>query len=804
MHAQDRLPMAEFEELPPVIQFLLPEESAVWAQKQPGATTRRRIVEKAIEKAGRERTFSVQSKLAQLIEDEFRGISPERADFLRGKLANAFAGRLDEVHQGTLAHWRDKFTTSLLDWRQQSIFQAPKYRKLLVDCWTEAIRLSRDSIEMRDMVNFVGNTVAEAFHQANLNGQAWARSRGVPAWSRHNKVCTGLASHINATLEAAAEFGLEAKATSRVSIIELCAASIAGLLEGLDQPDFIGDDGQPVSAYALMSQADPSWAEVKSVLHLLSFSDRKTPQYVANWLAETSVEKQLIDGLWLAAKNISKDDPKPTICPAARRAGVSGDRIEFPLVAIRDAADTETVFVTVFLKPVTSGKYIRDLLTDRQAGAQYGLIVARQHVSEVDRAEGTLQTQIPALPTENAPPSALRVADAIKHALDIATDTGLDAAVIETRNFPEDFPLEEWSRLSEKYLVERPSVEAFVQRLLERRGLHVSCGMRRGGKTTAFHPDVLRRMQIHHGDVVVETCRSNGPLPVSFFSWLQEQYAKYGELTNAAFDDWCATNLAQARLFVLDEHESLFRWLVGISQEKATARSVFVDRLLDGFVRASERWGFLFLGLEPGAARIFMADNPLTPRMQAHANPYYTHEPGSRNSEFARLVQVVITEHQDIDSLLIDRLHYESGGHPHFAVTLLRTLVDWAILNKTLINGTLSSTSWDAFTRQRLRPTTMRQSEWFDRYKKLHEGLRDDPSAWVRGIARLAEGIGGDECGVDEAVEELMKTQKSDEDWAHTAIEDAVQASIFARTDQDIVRLTVPAYGRLASSWRRR
>lgn len=796
--------MTEFEELPRVIEFLLPEESAVWAQKQPGGATRREIVEKAIEKAARERTFSAQSKLEQLIEDEFRGISPKRADHLQDMLANAFAGKLDEVHQGTLAHWRDKFTTSLLDWRQQSIFQAPKYRKLLVDCWTEAIRLARDSIEMRDMVNFVGNTVAEAFHQANLNGQAHLRSRGEPAWSRHNKVCTGLASNINATLEAAAEFDREAKATSRVAIVELCAASIAGLLEGLDQPDFIGDDERPVSPHALMSQADPSWAEVKSVLHLLSFSDRKTPHFVTTWLAENSVEKQLIDGLWIAAKKISLDDSKPTICPVAKRAGVSGDRIEFPVAAVRDASDAETVFVTVFLKPVKSGKYIRDLLTDRQAGARYGLIVARQHVAEVDRAEGTLQTQVPALPIDAAPISAHRVADAIKRALDIATDTGLDPAVIETRNFPEDFPLEEWSRLSEKYLVERPSVEAFVQRLLERRGLHVSCGMRRGGKTTAFHPDVLRRMQIHDGDVVVETCRSNGPLPVKFFSWLQEQYRTCGELTNAAFDDWCATHLAEARLFVLDEHESLFRWLVGISQERPTARSVFVDRLLDGFVRASERWGFLFLGLEPGAARIFMADNPLTPRMQAHAFPYFAHEPGSRNSEFARLVQVVITKHLDIDSLLIDRLHYESGGHPHFAVTLLRTLVDWAIAHRSLINSTLSSNSWDAFTRQRLKPATMRQSEWFDRYKKLHEGLREDPSPWVRGISRLAEGIGEDECSVAEAVGELGKTQKRNEDWALTAIEDAVQASILARTEHDTVRLTVPAYGRLASSWRRR
>jgi hypothetical protein len=191
--------------------------------------------------------------------------------------------------------------------------------------------------------------------------------------------------------------------------------------------------------------------------------------------------------------------------------------------------------------------------------------------------------------------------------------------------------------------------------------------------------------------------------------------------------------------------------------------------------------------------------------MKMHSFPYFQHEIGSRTSEFARLVKVVITEHLDIDSLLIDRLWYECGGHPHFAVSLLRSLVDWALSHKRLKTPVLEISAWEPFARQRLAPLLMRQSEWFQTYKNLHEGWRVEANAWVRGITRLAEAIGEDEIAVTAIVEELMKTQARDEDWAYTAVDDAVTANLLMRDEAGVnVRLTVPAYGRLAASWRRR
>jgi hypothetical protein len=796
--------MTNAEDVPLVISFLLPEEARVWSAKEPGAVARRRIVEKAILRAARERTFSAHKKLQHLIEAEFRTISEPRADELQEMLAKAFEGRLDTAHQGALNHWRDRFTMSLLDWRQQNIFQHAKYRKLLVDCWAEAIGLARDDIESREMALFVGNAVADAFAEANRNGQAYLVSRGEPAWARHAKVRTGLANHIDATLEAASEFEREAKASARAMVISLCASSVAGLLEGTGRSEFTNDAGATITAYDLMCQAEASWGEVKSVLHLLSFSERKVPQFVSDWLTRNSLEKHLIDAVWLASRSDSVP-PMAIVCPVPKRAGVAGNRIDFELVGVQEAGPQKPVLVAAFLEPVRAGKLVRDLLTEKTGGPRFGLIVVRQQLQTHDRADSTVLTQVPCLPDDAAPPTANRIADSLRHSIRVAMETGVDASVIETQNFPKDFPLEEWARLSDKYLVERPAVESFVQALLERRGLHMSCGMRRGGKTTAFHHDVLRRMQIHRGDVVVETCRSNGPLETRFFVWLQQEFAQRGELSNAALDDWFATQLGNARLFVLDEYESLFRWLVAITHDKPTARTAFVDRLLDGFVRASERWGFLFLGLEPGAARIFMADNPLTPRLQRHTFPYFQHEPGSRSSEFARLVQVVITQHLDIDSLLIDRLAYESGGHPHFAVTLLRNFVDWVLTRRHLRNRTLASASWEPFTQQRLTSLLMRQSEWFQAYRSLHEGWRADQSRWIRAMAKLAESLGDEDGGMPQVADDLTRTLNCDEDWAYTAIDDALAANILIQDEtQQTVRLAVPAYGRLAAAWRRR
>jgi hypothetical protein len=789
--------------VPNVIAILAKDDSARWSHSMPGGKTRRDIIARAIIAAAGQGSQSGHDKLRELIETEFRSASPERADKLLENLNRAFTDRLDPAHKAVLKHWRDTFQENLFDWRNNHAFQPAPYHKLLVATWTNAIGIARDTSELNDCIDFVANAIADNFREAISTGQAYARENGSDAWASHRKVRIGLARHISVTLDAAGDFAQESRTGDRLAIAALCAASVAGLLEGVDACAFYDDVGVPVSPFTVMSAARESWEEVLSVLPLLSYSQRSLPRFVTKWLADNSLESNVLDGFWLAARMVSNTRDLPTICPIPRRAYVNGARIDFAIDAILPDNSRETVDVALFLTPVRSSRTIRDLLGPGNAVASFGLIICRQLLPTGDSlAESRLLTQIPVFPPDPTQPSAQRVADIVATSLATAVTSRVDVSIIQPKNFPSDFPLEEYAKLSDKYLVNRPSVETIVQGMLEKPGLYMCCGMRRGGKTTAFHATVLKRMLIPQDAALVETCRRQN-LPSTFYPWLQKQFDDYGILSADALDDWFGVNLENRRLFVIDEYEHLFRWLLAVVQEKPTARTRFVDPLLDGFVRASERLGFLFLGFEPGAARIFMADNPLTPRIQLRSFPYFQHEPGSRTSEFAKFVQIVLTRHLEIDSSLLTDFAHSSGGHPHFTVSLLREFVGWMIERRLLKDKQLTVDLWPRFHKERLSPLVMRNSSWFNNYATVHQGLREDVNPWVRAVARLAERMGDEPLSFDAAVAHLMAISEQPADWAQTALFDGLTASVFS---QDLatgsITVTVPAYGRLASSWR--
>jgi hypothetical protein len=791
------------DDVPNPIAILVKDEIDRWLSNVPGGKTRRDIVEKAIVAAAGQRSQSGHDQLQSLIETEFRTLSPERATKLQDKLNRAFTGRLDPAHKAALQHWRDTLEANLFDWRDKQAFQTASYRKLLVAAWAAAITVTRDETELNDCIDFMAKAVAHNFREAITTGQVYSREHGAKAWASHGKVRNGLAHHITATLAAASDFDQEARTANRLAIAALCAASVAGLLEGVDASDFYDDAGGRVSPFAVMSAVRESWYEILEILHLLTYSQRHLPAFVAEWLAAEALEQNTLDGFWLAASRLNSAKEAPTICPIPRRATVVSNRVDFAVDAIQPDNSRETVHVALFLKPVRTSRLIRELFDVGAAGTAFSLVVGRQLLSTGDPlVESRLLTQVPIFPDDPTPPAAQRVADIIEGSLAKSVSDRVDASVIQLKNFPSEFPLEDYSKLSDKYLVNRPSVEALVQGMIEKPGLYMCCGMRRGGKTTAFHPTVLKRMLIPPEAALVETCRRQN-LPSTFYPWLQKQFDTTGTLNAESLDEWFSTHLDNRRLFVIDEYEHLFRWLVAIAQEKPTARTRFVDPLLDGFVRASERWGFLFLGFEPGAARIFMADNPLTPRLQVRSFPYFRHDAGSRTSEFAKLVQVVLTSHLEIDSELLTECAVISGGHPHFTVSILREFVGWMIERRLLKDKRLPIAVWPSFRKERLPPIVMRQSGWFHNYVAVHQGLRTDESLWVRSVAQLAERAGEEPMPLDRATAELMAISGQPADWAQTALFDSFTANVFAHdANTNSVSVTVPAYARIASSWR--
>jgi hypothetical protein len=771
-----------------------------WPQKKPGGTTRRRMIEDAIRKAARLRRFDLKADLASLINAEFQS---HQANRLHHLLAAEFAGVPAPANQRAFTDWQRDLREALRNWIRTAIWQYTDFRKLLVDSWAAAVELPDFESHRQRMADCVWADVADTFAEAVTSGQAFMLQHRKDASERFGKARNGLAKTVDSVLEAAREFSTEARPRVRRGISDLSNAAVAALFEGFSRVTFHDNSNMKVDAYELFRRSPESWVDLGQVLHLLGYASRPLPSFVRQSTDAHGVEWTLCEGLWRATRAIATPDDPPVVLPSATRGRLAGPRLEFFVsVYHADTAWSEQLF-TIFLAPVTSGQHIRDLTDRASRDTPYALIVVRQFVPDYDLCHSTPFTQVPELPRDTMAPSAAQVDEWIRDAVRVAAAGGIDRGDSSLRNFAVDFPLDEAARISERYLVERPSVHDYVMRVVTRPGLYLNCGMRRSGKTTAFHPDLLKRMGVHAKEVVAQTCRANGQLGDSFFTWLRKTYRDQGHLAAEVIDTQLSEMLDDARLLVLDEYESLFRWLHDIGTATPTAKHDFVNPLLDSLVRASESWGFLFLGLEPGAARIFMEDNPLTPRLQTQPFPMFQHAPGDTTSEFSQLVRIVLTTNFDVEPMLVDRLFYFSAGHPHFAVSLLREFLDWRIQNINHKKRLLRAEWWDDFEHNRLVPLLMQHSPFFGTYSGLHARWREDAHTWLGQVSQLAEILADGHVGYGEAEHLVQQVSKQDRAGARQAIQDGCRSNILtldANTQQIAVR--VPAYGRLAASWR--
>lgn len=781
-------------------QLLAAGDCESWPLKISGGTARRRLLEDAIRQAARRRRFDLKSDLLQLIRAEF---STERATRLENLLTTEFAGVPAPANQRAIDDWQRDLRAALHKWNRTAIWQYTDFKKLLVDSWETAVQLPDFDRQRQRICDCMWADVSVAFAEAVTSGQAYMLQQRRDPFERFGKARNGLAKAVDSVLEAAREFATEASPRIRRAISDLCGAALAALYEGFARVAFYDGNNVSVDTYELFRRAPDSWTDIAQVLHLVVYAGRPLPDFIRRCTDDRHVELALFEGLWRAVHGLGSEDSSFMLLPSATRARFLGSRVEFYVsVHQEDAAWAEILFA-VFLSPVTSGQNVRDLTDHAARETPYALILVRQFAADYDRSNSTPFTQVPAIPGEAIPPSAAQVAASIRESVRIAAGGGVDGGHVALRNFAVDFPLDEAARISERYLVERPSVHDYVLRVVTRPGLYLNCGMRRSGKTTAFHPDLLKRMGVHAREVVAETCRPNGQLSDKFFSWLRATYREHRYLDSQAIDSWLSDALEDARLLVIDEYESLFRWLYDIVAEKPTARHDFVNPLLDGLVRASEKWAFLFLGLEPGAARIFMEDNPLTPRLQSQPFPMFQHEPGSTVTEFGQLVRLVITTNFEIEPMLIDRLFYFSAGHPHFAVSLLREFLDWRIQTIPNTHRVLRAEWWDSFDSRRLTPLLMQHSAFFSTYTGLHSRWRNETGTWLGQVSQLAEWLADGHVPIGDAERFVQQTSGVDASQARQTIQDGCRANLFVlNTSTQHVSVRVPAYGRLASSWR--
>lgn len=236
------------------------------------------------------------------------------------------------------------------------------------------------------------------------------------------------------------------------------------------------------------------------------------------------------------------------------------------------------------------------------------------------------------------------------------------------------------------------------------------------------------------------------------------------------------------------------------------AKLDFFDPLLDGLVEASDRWSVLFLGLNPRAARIFMQDNPVAPRLQSSPFPLFQHSANQGSTEFAELLGKVVTGNFEIEQILIDRLHYWTAGHPHFAVSVMREFLDWVLRNNRLREARdrrLRADWWDSFAADRLEPLAMMHSSHFVRYRDFHSAWRESPDdPWLRAIARLAEHIGSERLDGPQAVGFVSESAGVDPGAAREMLVDASLANLVSiESSSGAISMMVPLYGRLAKAW---
>ncbi|HHT8833901.1 TPA: hypothetical protein ACT5B7_005566 [Burkholderia cenocepacia] len=260
-------------------------------------------------------------------------------------------------------------------------------------------------------------------------------------------------------------------------------------------------------------------------------------------------------------------------------------------------------------------------------------------------------------------------------------------------NIAERFPLENPTLLT-FFRVDRPSVRALQTTLSTRTGVLLWCSVRRSGKTTgaselasgiAERNAVFQRCEMTGGDKtsrmlfeeVCDALDAMTPLPRDFLRRIVARAAPMGGEQN------------RGSILIVDEYDRLFGRLRVAGRRNEDARHLIIQPLLDQFVEFATENLLILLGQQPNAHFIFMDQNQLSAYVQQEPYPLFSHEVGSRDSEFHELVRRTFQKTLRFDTSFVDSIYEETGGHPFLAINLLRDFVDWLIVKKVIPNDTL-------------------------------------------------------------------------------------------------------------------
>lgn len=278
------------------------------------------------------------------------------------------------------------------------------------------------------------------------------------------------------------------------------------------------------------------------------------------------------------------------------------------------------------------------------------------------------------------------------------------------------------------FLVHRTSVLRLLEGHERNNGIHLWCSVRRSGKTTAcFDLGATEGSQL-----VVQTCGTHStPGADSLWQELRDVMDREARLPRHFLRDAvmrCAAvgeESDQRTVLLLDEYETLFEQLKNeVSRHPASRHDIalpLLDQLMD-FARSNL---LVLIGQRPDAHYMLMDQNPLSPYVEQDQFPLFEHSRGSRDSEFASLIDKVLSMNLEWANDFADAVYDETAGHPYLTVNILTTLVDWLIREQVRPSRLhLSAALFGRFAGDELTPRRIAGNgdlELFHNY--FHEGL---------------------------------------------------------------------------------
>ena len=318
---------------------------------------------------------------------------------------------------------------------------------------------------------------------------------------------------------------------------------------------------------------------------------------------------------------------------------------------------------------------------------------------------------------------------------------------VVVRNYAREFPLED-PVLRRYFLVQRHSVNHLLTMYEKGSGPHVWCSVRRSGKTTAavdlagitgrslvtvqtMDPQPHAPELNIFSDRVEEVLQQRRSLDRLFFQKVVQECV----LASAPLQDEVTK-----RVFVIDEYESLFGHLGALAREDDVVKYGIVQPLLSQMVSFSVSNLLIFLGQQPDAHHILMAQNQLSPLVRQGKFPLFDHAHGAESSEFSLFVQRVLTERLPQTPDFADAVFAESSGHPYLTVNILVDFCQWLIERETPTDGLrVGSVDFEEFASARLSGAALRKSPYYGFFQNmlseyLSESARES-EPWLYAVA---------------------------------------------------------------------